>query len=102
MRDPDHPTPAELTCCPTVIDSAIRNDGKPSTPSELACCSALMNHNDELWNAGRSNQEPKYRGACCQALNWQGSMTCTPWGPPVPPTFLSAHDSTNAAREAVA
>ena len=29
----------------------------------------------------------KYREYCCPVLEWQGSMACTPWGPPTPPAF---------------
>ena len=29
----------------------------------------------------------KYREYCCPVLEWQGSVACTPWGPPMPPAF---------------
>lgn len=28
----------------------------------------------------------EHRGACCEIVDWRGSLACTPWGPPTPPS----------------
>jgi hypothetical protein len=81
-------TLATLQCCEESTQALVAAHKKPSTPEEVACCRALVAHNDEAMQDGGFQEMPS-RSACCSALQWRGSMTCTPWGPPMPPEMIA-------------
>jgi hypothetical protein len=55
-------------------------------PDQRACCTLLVHENDaRIQDGGADQLSMPYRDPCCDALDWRGSITCTPWGPPVPP-----------------
>lgn len=83
--DPRREPAAEAACCERLVDDALRADAGVSSPRAMACCAALAAWYDlpAQRNAGWTASEARY--VCCSALRWQGSLTCTPWGPPVPP-----------------
>jgi len=62
----------------------VPNPGGAKPESEFeACCQKLADFHSEA-DPGLSFDN---RAACCDALQWQGSMACTPWGPPTPPAM---------------
>jgi hypothetical protein len=89
----------EFDECQTLIQTEfedINTFPDPSTiPQEVKdCCSLTAAYYDELamengdfdWGVIQNWTE---RDQCCAALEWSdGSLACTPWGPPTPP---SAH-----------
>jgi len=49
-----------------------------------ACCQTLA----EFHSMPAGDQSAfEARNTCCNALQWQGSIACTPWGPPMPPAM---------------
>jgi hypothetical protein len=70
--------------CETYIGEALATDEKFSTtdPTLAACCASAAQARDATFP---NTADWPARGSCCSLLEWQGSMTCTPWGPPVPP-----------------
>ena len=57
---------------------------RPSNPTDKTkeCCQEIAQYQDS-----RSPAPPPWpeRNQCCELLHWQGSLACTPWGPPTPP-----------------
>ena len=84
--------------CQPIIQAEFDNNSFPdpaTVPQEVKdCCALTAAYYDELaLEAGDSGWEVLQnwteRDQCCSALEWSdGSMACTPWGPPTPP---SAH-----------
>jgi hypothetical protein len=92
-------------CCVTFLGSAIGTDAswplpmlpdaEANDPNILGCCAVAVYHLDsvsndrdasvgasaELANAGVNTYE------CCQAIGYPVGVTCTPWGPPMPPAM---------------
>lgn len=89
VKGDQHPTAEELVCCTDLVRAAKAGDGGTlKLPLEITCCKVLVAHNDDLVHAGKAHQGTlPERDVCCEALQWQGSFTCTPWGPPVPPAM---------------
>lgn len=83
--DPGREAAAEAACCEAVVDAALRADAGVTSPRAMACCAALANWYDRPERRASGWITSEARNVCCTALNWQGSLTCTPWGPPVPP-----------------
>jgi len=51
------------------------------------CCLLAIEYHTET---SEDVFEWEYRNQCCEALDWPIDITaCTPWGPPMPPTFAS-------------
>lgn len=86
--DPARSLADEAACCEPMVDAAIQADAGVASPRMMACCDALARWYDLPENRAGTWPSSPARGVCCEALNWQGTLTCTPWGPPVPP---SAH-----------
>jgi hypothetical protein len=63
---------------------------KTASPTDYTdeCCQMVAKDWDKNDPTGGMSNWVE-RGECCGLLNWQGSMACTPWGPPVPPSMLS-------------
>ena len=81
---------AAYLACTTKIKEAdqksIESNTPPSqvNPEILDCCNLQI---DELAKLDKNPFEWENRNFCCDALEWQGSMACTPWGPPTPPAL---------------
>jgi hypothetical protein len=87
-KDLTTPTPGEVACCTDVVHAAVKGGGGIQSPNEVDCCKALAAWNDGQIKAGHGDQESMpERDACCKAMKWGGGITCTPWGPPVPPAM---------------
>jgi hypothetical protein len=88
--DASRPLAERAACCgPIVADAMARDAG--AVGETLACCSTLAQFADQQSESGT---QPTWvaspqRGYCCRALGWTGSIACAPWGPPVPPAFVS-------------
>jgi hypothetical protein len=88
---PDHTVEDARTAadCEPIVAAGWDASGQrakdgPSDANLKACCASLANE----WD-GKIGQQPGWdkRTECCTLLEWQGSATCTPWGPPVPPSY---------------
>lgn len=94
--DRGEPTKEAFESCQPIIESTFANDARlEEVPTEVRdCCALTAAYYDALsFKTDVSNVDTigqwKYRYECCEALEWRGgSMACTPWGPPTPP---SAH-----------
>ena len=94
-RDSENdPTESEFKECQPVINATFANDAFPM-PDEISkevkdCCALTAAYYDALsFKTGdfNLNTEWENRNQCCSALEWSdGSMACTPWGPPTPPS----------------
>ena len=82
------PTVAVAECQDTV-EKAFADGAEPATVGNdiKACCQTIA----EAADAGQLEDQFNFarRGECCTALDWQGSMACTPWGQPTPPTMTA-------------
>ena len=88
--DPGVTTNVSVGCCTAQLDASIGDGGTVTRPDDLACCQYLAVQNDTLFADGGGSFTIPYRSQCCAALHWMGSITCTPWGPPVPPAMHDA------------
>lgn len=79
----------DVESCLTRVQDALDADAAIRADADvLACCSLLAQKNDERWqNSEADLWTAEQRSHCCSALDWNGSMSCTPWGPPAPPRF---------------
>ena len=88
------PTDTQYAECKPIITEAFADDSFPM-PSELSqevkdCCALTAAYYDAL--TAKTNDfnlvmEWENKDQCCSALEWSdGSMACTPWGPPTPPS----------------
>jgi hypothetical protein len=86
--DPQRPTESEARCCQETLTALLPAGTREVPPEALPCCRASAAWQDRALRGGPdAGIEFPQRDECCQALHWQGSLTCTPWGPPVPPTL---------------
>jgi hypothetical protein len=86
-KDLAHPTPSEVACCTETVHAAVKSGGIQAQTA-IDCCKALASWNDAQITAGHGDQESMpERHDCCVALKWNAGITCTPWGPPVPPSM---------------
>jgi hypothetical protein len=62
---------------------------KTATPNEYTdeCCQMIAKDYDQSEDPMAGQSKWAERGECCGLLQWQGSMACTPWGPPCPPAM---------------
>lgn len=78
----------DAASCATVVEEAWGDADKRTSDiddAELkACCQTIADERDAAGNFGSDWAD---RTHCCSLLEWQGSSTCTPWGPPVPPAM---------------
>ena len=86
-KDPVEPKIPEISkefaaCNQTIKDFIKIEPVAEQTPSEevLACCNLQGNEVEE-----RQHPRWEHRMECCELLEWQGPIGCTPWGPPTPP-----------------
>jgi hypothetical protein len=83
-------------CCDNVAQEALADAGFPvhldASAEVTACCQVLAERQDRIWQDPDAGWDTSSwpRGQCCAVLNWQGSMACTPWGPPTPPAMKGA------------
>ena len=92
--DSDDPTETQYAECQPVISEAFSDDSFPM-PDEVSqevkdCCALTAAYYDALTaktNDFNMVMDWKDKDQCCSALEWSdGSMACTPWGPPTPPS----------------
>jgi hypothetical protein len=79
-----------VDCCAEVVSCNAPDAGDTTWPPVAAapvveCCGVLERWHDANWDAG--GFEWPNRDFCCAVTGWEGSRTCTPWGPPVPPAM---------------
>ena len=88
------PTATQYAECKPIITEAFADDSFPM-PTEITqevkdCCALTAAYYDAL--SAKTNDfnlvmEWENKDQCCSALEWSdGSMACTPWGPPTPPS----------------
>lgn len=104
---------ARLTCCASLFSLGCTNDTSTDSGSQIQeceevitdkfqdstssaiitsrkvkdCCQLAIEYHSEILD---DVFEWEYLTQCCEALDWPIDMTaCTPWGPPMPPTFAS-------------
>jgi hypothetical protein len=86
-------------CQPIILaefpDGTIPADPTAAPQEVKDCCELTAMYYDALatdmndWNVTSTWTQ---RDACCASLNWMSStMTCTPWGPPMPSAFVKNH-----------
>ena len=81
---------AEYLACTEKIQAADKKSMENNTPPSeagaevLDCCNLQIDENAKLDN---NPFEWENYNFCCEAMSWQGSSACTPWGPPTPPAF---------------
>ncbi len=91
----------QFECCKAQLKATFPPDSgtqlpKPSDETK-ACCHVLASHYDQAARANNTNawtwgDDSRVKWQCCSAIGWQGSATCTPWGPPVPPSMPKRRD----------
>ncbi|MED5374200.1 MAG: hypothetical protein VX899_24495 [Myxococcota bacterium] len=81
------PTDALAECREQVAEVFAEAAPAPSQ-DDLDCCQDIAEYYDSVDLAGL--EEWQERNGCCEALDWQGSLACTPWGPPCPPKMRGA------------
>ncbi|MCB9760029.1 MAG: hypothetical protein H6739_09370 [Alphaproteobacteria bacterium] len=62
-----------------------QNGSQQPTPATAECCQTIAEYYDAQSLSGL--EQWAERDDCCSLLNWQGSLACTPWGPPCPPAM---------------
>ena len=104
--DNNDPTETQYAECQPVISEAFSDDSFPM-PSEVSqevkdCCALTAAYYDALrvkTNDFNIVMDWKEKDQCCSALEWSdGSMACTPWGPPTPPSARKMKRSIVIAR----
>ena len=78
-KPPAQSKPTE--CLRHVAEVFASTPPKPTNKTK-DCCQEIALHHDSHRSAPPPWPE---RNQCCELLNWQGSLACTPWGPPTPP-----------------
>lgn len=76
------PSDQDVATCTTVVEAT--DFAKRVGDDVKACCATLAEDADS-----RGDMTFVKRSECCSELNWQGSMACTPWGPPTPPEMTA-------------
>ena len=77
-------TEPSLASCQAHVQSVFVAKTTPQSELTKECCQQVA---QSVGFEGTSTW--KERGDCCSLLGWNGSMACTPWGPPMPPAMLS-------------
>ncbi|MFT5683374.1 MAG: hypothetical protein ACI8RZ_004305 [Myxococcota bacterium] len=78
--------PSALETCEETVADDFAFASLTNSDTE-ACCQRIAENYDELLETDTSAMDDwALREDCCSLLDWQGSMACTPWGPPRPPT----------------
>ena len=67
-----------------------------------ACCQVVAEKVDRSWGNPDAGLGSWPRTQCCSLLGWQGSMACTPWGPPTPPAMKTKKKSADVQLAEVA
>ena len=80
----DSPVDSEAEVCDEDSVAADFASGDVDADTE-ACCQEIAEGYDAQDLEGL--EEWATRMECCELLDWQGSMACTPWGPPRPPSM---------------
>ena len=88
------PTESEFQECQPVIQEEFAKEAFPRAENisqELKDCCALTAEYYDALSAETGNfnvtMDWEHRDQCCSAIEWRGgTMACTPWGPPTPPS----------------
>jgi len=93
----DIPAPKTRAQCEQTIAASFPEDAGWPLPDDpryndadiIACCDLLIAfHNAELAKGDSNGFEWPERHTCCGGVHqWSKGGTCTPWGPPVPPSM---------------
>ncbi|MCP4918343.1 MAG: hypothetical protein GY913_15645 [Proteobacteria bacterium] len=73
-------------CTEHVTEVFAEASPAPSDATE-ECCQTITEDYDTRDLEGMETWTE--RDDCCELLEWQGSMACTPWGPPCPPAMAA-------------
>ncbi len=73
---------AKATFPKTASPDGLGKPDKRVDATTRECCDLIAKAIDK-----GADDKWKERDACCSAIGWRGSATCTPWGPPVPPAM---------------
>lgn len=97
ITGPEPVNEANELCCEDVIATEISPDGliiaSELSSDAIACCKVVVPFYDEASTTGTTLSEGhaltwSQRYGCCSALDPMPiGPTCTPWGPPLPPTM---------------
>lgn len=88
------PSIAEYEACQPIIKEGFAEEDFPSSENVSEevkdCCALTAEYYDALSSeTGNFNvtMDWEHRHQCCSAIDWRGgTMACTPWGPPTPPS----------------
>jgi len=73
----------DTTSCEEQVASDFLNDTVDEDTAD--CCQEIAEGYDAVKLKGMDDWAERHD--CCELLGWDGSMACTPWGPPAPPTM---------------
>ena len=71
-----------LADCNVAVAATFSESSPVPDADTESCCQLIANYYDQHYE---DLMEWEERNQCCDLLEWQGSMACTPWGPPTPP-----------------
>jgi hypothetical protein len=77
-------TAPSLADCQAHVQSVFVAKTTPQSELTKECCQKVA---ESIGFEGTSTW--KERSQCCSVLDWNSSIACTPWGPPMPPAMLS-------------
>lgn len=73
--------------CAEHVTNVFAASEPTTTDTTEACCQMIAEDYDSRDLEGMETWTE--RDDCCELLEWQGSMACTPWGPPCPPAMTA-------------
>ena len=87
----EQPAQGEVSeTCEAHVNEVFSADDPKPTMQTRACCEAMAAHFSKEEHAASFGADWEQRMECCTLLEWQGSVACTPWGPPTPPRMTRA------------
>ncbi len=80
---------ASVASCEETVEAAFADSADPTAVGDdiKACCQTIAEAVDA--DPSEDTFAFAHREECCTALDWRGSMACTPWGPPTPPAMTA-------------
>ena len=83
------PAPAPPTADECLRVIATADESTMTSQRFVGCCVQLAATERAMNSQGGTIWNAQQRFACCAALQWDGSLGCSPWGPPAPPPFMA-------------
>lgn len=83
--DTDTESVDPLADCETQVAELFADTGAVASEEDEDCCQLIAEYYDSVELEGLEDWAE--RDDCCEALDWEGSLACTPWGPPCPPSM---------------